>query len=79
MSALPATVNDRSVWDVWLSAYHMPVVTVADEVGTFKALSAKAMTSEELAAEIGVDARARLNGFGIRLAASVQFCPREYE
>lgn len=58
MSALPATVNDRSVWDVWLSAYHMPVVTVADEVGTFKALSGRSLTSEELAAEIGADARA---------------------
>jgi 3-hydroxy-5-methyl-1-naphthoate 3-O-methyltransferase len=58
MSALPPTTDDRIIWDTWLSAYRQPVLTVADEVGTFAALSDRSLTTAELAAEIKVDARA---------------------
>ena len=29
MTALPATSNDRIVWDTYLAAYRLPVLTVA--------------------------------------------------
>ena len=58
MSTLPVTTDDRIVWDTWLSMFRFPVVTVADEVGTFAALSAEAKTTGALAAELGLNERA---------------------
>ncbi|MEP7312254.1 MAG: hypothetical protein ABI859_06705 [Pseudomonadota bacterium] len=39
MGPLPATTDDRLIWDTWLAVYRLPVVTVANEVGTFAALT----------------------------------------
>ncbi len=64
MSTLPVNVDDRIVWDTWLSLFRFPVVSVADEVGTFAAISGCAKDTAELAAELQVDARA----LGIHLA-----------
>jgi 3-hydroxy-5-methyl-1-naphthoate 3-O-methyltransferase len=58
MSALPPTNDDSVIWDIWLSQFRLPVVNVNAEVGTFKALSAAALTATELATQLGVDARA---------------------
>jgi cyclopropane fatty-acyl-phospholipid synthase-like methyltransferase len=58
MSTLPVTTDDRIVWDTWLAMFRFPVVSVADEVGTFAAISARAKETGELAAELGVDERA---------------------
>jgi cyclopropane fatty-acyl-phospholipid synthase-like methyltransferase len=58
MSTLPVNVDDRIVWDTWLSMFNFPVVSVADEVGTFAALSDRAKGTAELAAELKLDARA---------------------
>ena len=58
MAFLPPHVDDRDIWDLWLSIFRLPVVTVANQVGTFRALSSRAMTTEALAAELRVDARA---------------------
>jgi hypothetical protein len=58
MSALPPTNDDSAIWDIWLSQFRLPVVNVNAEVGTFKAISDAALTTDELAAQIGVDARA---------------------
>ena len=30
MSTLPATTDDRLIWDTWLSIYRLPIMTVAD-------------------------------------------------
>lgn len=57
-STLPVSVDDRIVWDTWLSLFRFPVVSVADEVGTFAALSARAKSTAVLAAELQVDERA---------------------
>ena len=57
MSALPPTTDDTPMWDLWQSMIRMPVVTAADEVGIFKAVSDEPLTTEELASKIGVDAR----------------------
>jgi hypothetical protein len=68
MSTLPATTDDRLVWDTWLAIYRLPIVTVADEVGTFAALSAQSLTTEELAARLSVGARALAIHLGLLAA-----------
>lgn len=68
MSALPPTHNDRLIWDIWLSTHHLPVVNVADEVGTFVALSDAALTTDELAAQLGLNARALAIHLGVLAA-----------
>jgi 3-hydroxy-5-methyl-1-naphthoate 3-O-methyltransferase len=34
----PPTVDDRAIWDLWLSQFRLPVVLVADELGVFEFL-----------------------------------------
>ncbi|MEZ5743283.1 MAG: methyltransferase [Sphingomonadaceae bacterium] len=58
MTALPATSDDRAFWELWLSPYHMPCITCADEVGTFASISGEAKDTDTIAAELEVDARA---------------------
>jgi 3-hydroxy-5-methyl-1-naphthoate 3-O-methyltransferase len=58
MSALPPTVDDSPIWDIWLSQFRLPIINVNCEVGTFAALSDGAFTTDALAQELGVDARA---------------------
>ncbi len=58
MGPLPPSADDRLIWDMWESQFRLPVATVADEVGTFRALGNAPMTTEELAVELKVDARA---------------------
>jgi hypothetical protein len=74
MSTLPATTDDRLVWDTWLAIYRLPVVTVADELGTFRALSAQSLTTDELAARLSVGARAL--GIHLGLLAALGFVER---
>jgi acetylserotonin N-methyltransferase len=68
MSTLPITTDDRLVWDTWLAMYRLPVLTVADEVGTFVALSSQSLTTDELAARISVGARALAIHLGLLAA-----------
>ena len=65
MGPLPPTNDDRAIWDMWQSQFRLPVCTVADEVGTFRALGDAPMTTGELAAELRLDERA----LGIHLGA----------
>jgi acetylserotonin N-methyltransferase len=58
MSALPPTSDDTRIWDIWESMFILPAVTVSDELGIFKALSDDALTTEALAAQLHLDARA---------------------
>ena len=74
MHTLPVTTDDRLVWDTWLAIYRLPVMTVADEVGTFAALSAKSLTTDELAAQLLVGARAL--GIHLGLLAALGFLER---
>jgi hypothetical protein len=57
-SALPPTIDDTAIWDAWLSQFRLPILNANLEVGTFEALSEGAYTTDELAAKLGVDARA---------------------
>lgn len=72
--ALPPTSDDREIWDCWLSQFRLPVVTVADEAGTFAAIAETAKTTETLAQELGVDARAL--GIHLSLLAATGFVER---
>jgi 3-hydroxy-5-methyl-1-naphthoate 3-O-methyltransferase len=74
MSTLPATTDDRLIWDTWLAIYRLPIVTVADEVGTFVTLSAAALTTAELATRLKVDPRAL--GIHLGLLAALGFLER---
>lgn len=56
--ALAPTLDDRLIWDTWLAVYRLPIMTVADEVGLFRAVSDQALSTSELAVALGVDARA---------------------
>lgn len=42
------TVDDCPVWDVWLSAYRMPTLAIADELGVFEALDQQPDNAEGL-------------------------------
>ena len=70
-NTLPPTLDDRIVWDTWLSVFRFPVVSVADELGTFAQLAERALTTAELAEAIEVDARAL--GVHLALLASLGF------
>jgi acetylserotonin N-methyltransferase len=74
MGLLPVSTDDRLVWDTWLSMYRLPVLTVADEVGMFSSLSARALTTPELAQLINVDTRAA--GIHLGLLAALGFVER---
>ncbi len=58
MGPLPPHMDDRAIWDMWESQFRLPVATVADEVGTFRALGDRPLTSGELAVQLEVDERA---------------------
>ena len=58
MSALAPTSDDGAFWHLWLSPYFLPCITCADETGIFAAISGEAKSTNTLAAELDVDARA---------------------
>lgn len=62
---LPPTNDDRVIWDMWESQFRLPACTVADELGIFRALGDAALTTDQLADGLGLDAHA----LGILLAA----------
>ena len=74
MQPLPASADDRIVWDTWLAVYRLPVVMVADEVGTFRALADRAQTTAELAQGLQLDARSL--GIHLGLLAALGFVDR---
>lgn len=57
MYAAP-TVDDRRMWDLWLSGLHQPAIVAAEEAGIFAALNESPATAAELAAHLGFDERA---------------------
>jgi len=74
MSVLPVSTDDTRVWDTWLSLFRFPVVSAADEIGTFAAISESAKDTESLAAQLGVDARAL--GVHLGMLAALGFVER---
>ncbi len=68
MSALPPTTDDAAIWELWLSQYRLPTVTSADEAGVFAAICDQALTADQIAAQISVDARALTIHLGLLAA-----------
>ena len=54
---LPAS-QDRAIWDIWLSMYRLPAMSVADELGVFTALASAPATAAETAQRLGFNRRA---------------------
>jgi acetylserotonin N-methyltransferase len=52
------TVDDRRMWDLWLSGLHQPSIVAAEEAGIFAALAEAPATAAELAVRLGFDERA---------------------
>jgi acetylserotonin N-methyltransferase len=50
--------TDGIMWDLWMSLYALPTVTVADELGLFSALAAHPSTADQLARRLEYDPRA---------------------
>ena len=55
MSHLPPTTDDRVIWDIWEAQFRLPVMTVADELGVFRALGDAPLTTGELAAQVDAE------------------------
>jgi predicted O-methyltransferase YrrM len=58
LNMLPPNNDDSAMWDVWQSQFRLPVVNVAADVGTFRALSEAALSTAELAKALEVNERA---------------------
>ena len=52
------TTDDRPVWDIWLSMYHLPAVTAAIELDVFESLATAPATHDELARRLTLSSRA---------------------
>jgi len=55
MSHLPPSNDDRAIWDMWEAQFRLPVMTAADELGVFRALGDAPLTTEQLAAQLGLE------------------------
>ena len=52
------TVDDRRLWDLWLSGVHQPAIVAAEQSGIFSALADSPASAAELAECLGFDERA---------------------
>ena len=55
LSFEPPTVDDRPIWDLWLSQYLLPAVLVADELGVFALLNEQPRHLADI--NVGISAR----------------------
>ena len=58
MQIEPPTVDDRPIWDLWLSQYELPVVLVADELGLFQFIASEPAAHDSIGSHVGLDERA---------------------
>ncbi len=52
------SVDDRAIWDLWLSMHHLPAATAAEELGIFDALCETPLSFDDLAAKFSLNRRA---------------------
>ena len=48
------SIDDRAIWDVWLSQYQLPVVLAADDLGIFRFLRGQPASVDELCSQLGL-------------------------
>jgi len=51
-------VDDRLIWDAWLSSHNLPAMLAADEISLFDALDAQPLTVQQAAKACNVNSRA---------------------
>lgn len=68
------TVDDRRMWDLWLSGLYQPAIVAAEESGIFSALAESLAIAAELAARLGFDERA--TRILVRLLAALRLLSR---
>jgi acetylserotonin N-methyltransferase len=72
-------VDDSVIRNIWLSAAHLPALSIADALGLFAALDGSPATSDELAERIAVSPRAAdilanlMTSLGLLLQADARF------
>src|SRR5690242_14891369 len=54
----PATCSDAPIWNIFLSAFHVPALVIADELGVFAALDEAPASAVELAPRLDIELRA---------------------
>jgi acetylserotonin N-methyltransferase len=52
------TVDDRAIWDIWLSMHYLPAATASEELGVFDALCDAPLTLDELAGRLSLNRHA---------------------
>lgn len=50
-------VDDRAIWDLWLSMHYLPAATAAEEVGIFNALCEEPLSLDALAQRLSLNKR----------------------
>lgn len=72
-----AASDSRPLWDAWLSVFHLPALTVADEIGVFTLLADTSETAVSLAKRLGISTHAceTLLGF----LASLGYLQKEHD
>ncbi|MBW4669494.1 MAG: methyltransferase domain-containing protein [Cyanomargarita calcarea GSE-NOS-MK-12-04C] len=53
-----ATCDDRLLWETWMSMFHFPTLTVADELGLFSFLDKRPNTASDIAKSFSLGDRA---------------------
>src|SRR3954453_11543810 len=48
----PPSVEDRPIWDLWLSQFRLPVVLAADQLGLFEFLRNRPASVEEICEQL---------------------------
>lgn len=52
------STDDRLIWDTWMSMFHFPTLTIADEIGLFPLLKEAPLTALEVSKRLSLGARA---------------------
>lgn len=53
----PPVCDDRKIWDIWMSVYHFPTLTLADEVGLFPLVAEQPSTESEITERLNLSLR----------------------
>ncbi|HEY3061787.1 MAG TPA: methyltransferase [Chloroflexota bacterium] len=57
MSIEPPTVDDRAIWDLWLSQYQLPIVLIGAELGLFEFMQSASPDLEAICSKMGLGTR----------------------
>jgi O-methyltransferase domain/Dimerisation domain len=50
--------DDRLIWDTWMSMFHFPTLTIADEIGLFSLLEKMPLSASDIADKLSLGSRA---------------------